>query len=237
MPANHRPRGSEFSRKRRAPPQWMNAPSSGRPTARSGVVEGEDVRSHAGGRARLSGTAVPAQHLAKPGRERDLELAPMYEAPATRIGQASGYGGAHYRWDFGIGRAVAVLFAREGADVAIAYLDEDEDAEETKRAVEHGRAAVAFRCPATSPTRSSASLRCRQRSRNLESSIFSLTTRHFRNMWQGSRICPTNILTARSRPTSMAISHGKGCGCGNEEWRLDHHDGLGHWVARQQGPD
>ena len=38
--------------------------------------------------------------------------------------------------DSGIGRAVAVLFAREGADVAIAYLNEHEDAEETKRAVE-----------------------------------------------------------------------------------------------------
>ena len=39
--------------------------------------------------------------------------------------------------DSGIGRAVAVLFAREGADVAVAYLNEDGDAEETKRAVEH----------------------------------------------------------------------------------------------------
>jgi NAD(P)-dependent dehydrogenase (short-subunit alcohol dehydrogenase family) len=38
--------------------------------------------------------------------------------------------------DSGIGRAVAVLFAREGADVAVAYLDEHEDAKETKRAVE-----------------------------------------------------------------------------------------------------
>ena len=40
--------------------------------------------------------------------------------------------------DSGIGRAVAVLFAREGADVAIVYLSEDEDAEETRRAVEAG---------------------------------------------------------------------------------------------------
>ena len=38
--------------------------------------------------------------------------------------------------DSGIGRSVAVLYAREGADVAIAYLNEDEDAAETKRAVE-----------------------------------------------------------------------------------------------------
>jgi NAD(P)-dependent dehydrogenase (short-subunit alcohol dehydrogenase family) len=38
--------------------------------------------------------------------------------------------------DSGIGRAVAVLFAREGADVAAIYLDEHEDAEETKQAVE-----------------------------------------------------------------------------------------------------
>ena len=38
--------------------------------------------------------------------------------------------------DSGIGRAVAVLYAREGADVAIVYLSETEDAEETKRHVE-----------------------------------------------------------------------------------------------------
>lgn len=38
--------------------------------------------------------------------------------------------------DSGIGRAVSVYFAREGADIAIVYLDEDQDAEETKRLVE-----------------------------------------------------------------------------------------------------
>jgi NAD(P)-dependent dehydrogenase (short-subunit alcohol dehydrogenase family) len=45
--------------------------------------------------------------------------------------------------DSGIGRAVAVLFAREGADVAICYLEEDEDAETTKASVEdEGRRCV-----------------------------------------------------------------------------------------------
>jgi NAD(P)-dependent dehydrogenase (short-subunit alcohol dehydrogenase family) len=45
--------------------------------------------------------------------------------------------------DSGIGRAVAIAFAKEGADVAIAYLDEHEDAAETKRLVEaHGRRCI-----------------------------------------------------------------------------------------------
>ena len=45
--------------------------------------------------------------------------------------------------DSGIGRAVAVAFAREGADLAIAYLDEHEDAEETQRMVqEEGRRCI-----------------------------------------------------------------------------------------------
>ena len=47
--------------------------------------------------------------------------------------------------DSGIGRAVALAFAREGADVAISYLDEHEDANETVRVVEEaGRKAVAY---------------------------------------------------------------------------------------------
>jgi NAD(P)-dependent dehydrogenase (short-subunit alcohol dehydrogenase family) len=81
---------------------------------------------------------LPGQHLRKPGLEADLNLQPMYDAPHYKGSEklldmvALITGG-----DSGIGRAVAVLFAREGADVAIAYLDEHKDAAETKRAVEN----------------------------------------------------------------------------------------------------
>ncbi len=80
---------------------------------------------------------MPAQHLAKPGRESDLELAPRFKAP-TYLGskKLEGMKAIVTGADSGIGRAVAVLFAREGADVAIFYLNEHKDARETARWVE-----------------------------------------------------------------------------------------------------
>ena len=79
---------------------------------------------------------LPGQHLKKPGKESELELrpidAPHYKGSEKLLDKVALITGG----DSGIGRAVAVLFAREGADVAVAYLDEHEDAKETKRAVE-----------------------------------------------------------------------------------------------------
>ncbi len=87
--------------------------------------------------------APTSEESAMPGSEAELSPAPQYEprfAGSSRLeGKVALVTGA----DSGIGRAVAVLFAREGADVAISYLDEHEDAEETKRLVEaEGRNAI-----------------------------------------------------------------------------------------------
>jgi NAD(P)-dependent dehydrogenase (short-subunit alcohol dehydrogenase family) len=80
---------------------------------------------------------MPEQHLAKPGLESQMELKPQFMAEHYKgSGKLHGQVAIVTGGDSGIGRAVAVLFAREGADVAILYLNEHEDAEETRRYVE-----------------------------------------------------------------------------------------------------
>jgi NAD(P)-dependent dehydrogenase (short-subunit alcohol dehydrogenase family) len=96
------------------------------------------------GQRRYPANPMPAQHLEKPGLEKDLDPRPLYDAPGYRgAGKLADRVALITGADSGIGRAVAVLFAREGADIAIGYLDEHEDAEETKAAVEaEGRRAI-----------------------------------------------------------------------------------------------
>jgi NAD(P)-dependent dehydrogenase (short-subunit alcohol dehydrogenase family) len=89
------------------------------------------------GARRYPAPPMPRQHRPKPGKESTLAPAPMFDAPFYKgSGKLAGKVALITGADSGIGRAVAVLFAREGADVAIQYLNEHADARTTQAAVE-----------------------------------------------------------------------------------------------------
>src|SRR3954451_11832294 len=90
---------------------------------------------------------LPKQQQADPGVTSEMSPRPDHgEESYKGNGKLQGRAAIITGGDSGIGRAVAIAFAREGADVLISYLKEDEDAEETRRwIVEAGRRAILMR--------------------------------------------------------------------------------------------
>ncbi len=94
----------------------------------------------------MSDTTLPPQHQdQQPGVESEMHPRPEYEPRFPGAGRLKGKVALVTGGDSGIGRAVAVAFASEGADVAIIYLDEHGDADETARLVAaHGGEAMSL---------------------------------------------------------------------------------------------
>lgn len=91
-------------------------------------------------------TLPPQTQDQRPGIESEMTPAPVAEDPHYKAaGKLEGKAAIITGGDSGIGRAVAIAFAKEGADVAIAYLCEEEDARETQKQVEaEGRKCLLF---------------------------------------------------------------------------------------------
>ncbi|WP_026684410.1 SDR family oxidoreductase [Heyndrickxia coagulans] len=86
----------------------------------------------------VSNTFPPQHQTRQPGFEYLMIPRPVYDNPHyIGTGKLNNKVAIISGGDSGIGRAVAVAFAKEGADIAIAYFDEHEDARETKQAIEH----------------------------------------------------------------------------------------------------
>ncbi|RED63922.1 SDR family oxidoreductase [Cohnella lupini] len=93
-------------------------------------------------------SSFPPQHQNRqPGIQQNMNPLPEAESPVYRpAGKLTGKVAIVSGGDSGIGRSVSILYAKEGADVAVIYLNEDVDAEETKRQIEaEGRRCLLIR--------------------------------------------------------------------------------------------
>jgi hypothetical protein len=140
----------------------------------------------------------PKQHQPKPGHEYKLDPEPLYDAPHY-LGskKLEGKVAIVTGGDSGMGRSVAVLYAREGADISIVYLEEDEDAKRTRESRE-GRTKM----PVNRRRRYRSEILCARRSRDPEGVR---PPRHSRQLLSSSphQAAPVT-LPARSRADRIA---------------------------------
>ena len=86
---------------------------------------------------------APQHQDQQPGKEHEMHPRPIYDNDEPGHGRLEGKVAVITGGDSGIGRAVAIAFAKEGANVSIAYLDEHQDAEQTARDVrKYGKEAL-----------------------------------------------------------------------------------------------
>src|SRR5688572_14844300 len=96
--------------------------------------------------SRRAATLPPQHQKEQPGLESEMRPKPHFENPSYKAsGKLKDKVALITGGDSGIGRAVAFLYAKEGADVAIAYLNEHKDAEKTRTLIEkEGRKCLTF---------------------------------------------------------------------------------------------
>jgi NAD(P)-dependent dehydrogenase (short-subunit alcohol dehydrogenase family) len=138
----YREAAEKTAREQRAIQDEIDKADAGKPAQKSSN-QSQAVQT---GDRREPANPLPAQHLRKPGLESELNPRPNYTGVSYKgSDKLKGRVAIISGGDSGIGRAVAVLFAREGADVAIVYLNEHDDAKETCTAVEReGRRCIAI---------------------------------------------------------------------------------------------
>src|SRR5690348_767462 len=144
---------------RQSPNPFRRSRMPGTKSARRSRANGKKPATRSAPQSKTQGSGkpkppFPPQHQPKPGLESEITPRPRYEAPQYKgSGKLQGKVALITGGDSGIGRAVAVLYARERADVAIVYLPEEEsDAEQTRDAVqEHGRECLLIPGDVTDP--------------------------------------------------------------------------------------
>src|SRR5215204_1606116 len=108
-----------------------------RPRQKREAAKASSRRSRTVAEGQQTQTMPPQHQDRQPGIEAEMTPRPRAEDPQQRgSGKLDGKVALITGGDSGIGRAVAIAYAKEGADVAIVYLDEHQDAEETKSMVE-----------------------------------------------------------------------------------------------------